>query len=152
MRQQGGSRGAAQRASPRPCPNAARSHACVADTRPRPRYAPAHLPPCLHRSPLTAPLPLPSLLTSPPPPCPLNPPSLKPVAGEDISREVSSVASKVYLAARSWRTAPAPAGPAANICRRPMVAQLGADGSATFADGSMAERVAAVIYCTGARS
>jgi hypothetical protein len=76
-------------------------------------------------------------------------------AGEDISREVATTASRVYLAARSWKN-PAWAqdtagiGPQANIFRRPMVAQLGAAGGATFTDGSSVEYIDAVIYCTGA--
>jgi hypothetical protein len=78
-------------------------------------------------------------------------------SGDDISREIATAASRVYLCARAWPPAADGSGqPAseaeARIVRRPMLSALSPDGRATFADGSASDGpVDAVVYCTGYR-
>ena len=79
-------------------------------------------------------------------------------SGEDISREIASVADAVYLSARSWQNpewakpGQSPVGPRGNLWRRPNVAQLQPDGTVKFVDGTVTEdKIDAVVYCTGYR-
>jgi len=78
-------------------------------------------------------------------------------SGEDISREVGAVANQVFLSARSWQNpewghpnAP-PFGEKRNIHRRPTIARFLGHDSVQFDDGRVAEKLDAVIYCTGYR-
>mmetsp|Transcript_9652 Transcript_9652/g.15116 ORF Transcript_9652/g.15116 Transcript_9652/m.15116 type:complete len:365 (-) Transcript_9652:248-1342(-) len=73
-------------------------------------------------------------------------------SGEDISREISTVASKVYVSAR-WPpeigNPSAPGyGPRGNIYRRHTLHYLGPN-SAHFIDGSSIEKIDSIIFCTG---
>ena len=79
-------------------------------------------------------------------------------SGEDISRDVSSVAAKVWLSARSWQNpdwgapdAP-PFGPQQNIERKVPIKRLLASGGVEFEDGSILEDVHHLLFCTGYRS
>lgn len=82
-------------------------------------------------------------------------------SGEDLCREIASVADSVFLSARSWKNsawaddaaaaASAPFGPRGNIERRGMVSALRGDGSADFEAGARAERLDAVVFATGYR-
>jgi hypothetical protein len=61
------------------------------------------------------------------------------LAGEDVCREVSEVASQVIIAARSWKNPnwasdPRPFGPKQNVSRRGMVQQLHPDGRVEFTE------------------
>ncbi|KAK3242162.1 Flavin-containing monooxygenase FMO GS-OX5 [Cymbomonas tetramitiformis] len=74
-------------------------------------------------------------------------------SGEDVAREIAERADVVHLAARSWQNpawadATEPIGPRLNVYRRPMPAQLHADGRVDFTNGVEAD-VDTVIYCTG---
>uniref|UniRef100_A0A7S0EW92 Flavin-containing monooxygenase n=1 Tax=Hanusia phi TaxID=3032 RepID=A0A7S0EW92_9CRYP len=78
-------------------------------------------------------------------------------SGEDISREVGAAANKVFLSARSWQnpewglpSAP-PFGEHRNIHRRPVVARFLGHDSVQFEDGRVADKLDAIIYCTGYR-
>ena len=56
-------------------------------------------------------------------------------AGDEICRRVADVAAKVYQCARTLTagvTAPGQVEGRANICRRPMIAELNSDGTALF--------------------
>lgn len=77
-------------------------------------------------------------------------------SGEDLCREISEVADRVLICARSWKNAAwasdgTPFGPRHNIERRGMVTRLTKDGSAEFASGAPVARVDAVVYATGYR-
>lgn len=91
-------------------------------------------------------------------------------SGEDIMRELSPVADRVYISARSWKvasgTAPldasltssdtpsfdsTPFGPRGNIERRGMVARFGPQGSAEFEQGPPVSHIDTVIFATGYR-
>ena len=65
-------------------------------------------------------------------------------SGEDISRDIATVAAQVLLSAASWQTE----GPLAGVHKRPLLTRLHPDGSAEFADGSR-EAVDAVVFATG---
>jgi len=75
-------------------------------------------------------------------------------SGEDISREVATVADRVYLSAKKWQN-PAwaqdttPFGPKGNMYRRNNLCRLDADGSVEFEGGMTADGVDVVLYCTG---
>ncbi|MEW5305259.1 MAG: hypothetical protein WDW36_007814 [Sanguina aurantia] len=78
-------------------------------------------------------------------------------SGEDISREISQVADRVILSARTWTDAQQlgpqsqPYGDRSNIYRYPNVSGLTSDGRAHFQGYSTPESVDAVVYCTGYR-
>lgn len=74
-------------------------------------------------------------------------------SGEDISRELATVAAEVHLSARSWQNpewakATEPIGPRRNLWRRANLARLHADGRVEFVDGTSVE-ADAVMFCTG---
>ena len=78
-------------------------------------------------------------------------------SGEDISREVATAASQVYLSARSWQNpdwgapdAP-PFGPQQNILRKTPIRRLLANGGVEFVDGSRLDEVDHLLFCTGYR-
>ena len=70
--------------------------------------------------------------------------------GLEIAHQVADVAQHVYHSARTWGDAAlgAPA-PRPNLERLPMLARLGADGSAHFTGGRAVGQLDAVVYCTG---
>eukprot|EP00793_Prasinoderma_coloniale_P001785 PRCOL_00003591-RA len=79
-------------------------------------------------------------------------------SGEDIAREVASVAECVHLSARSWKQLlpgfvpspdDAPIGAHKNVYRRGDVVALHADGSVDFECGARAPRADIVLMCTG---
>ena len=78
-------------------------------------------------------------------------------SGEDISRDISSVASAVYLSARSWQNAEWGSpdakffGPRADIIRKRPIRRLLADGAVEFDDGSVVKHVDHLLFCTGYR-
>ena len=61
------------------------------------------------------------------------------------------MAERVYHSARTWGGDLSHPPPLPNMERLPMLAALGADGSARFVDGSTVKAVHAVLYCTGYR-
>ncbi|GAX79854.1 hypothetical protein CEUSTIGMA_g7294.t1 [Chlamydomonas eustigma] len=78
-------------------------------------------------------------------------------SGEDISREVASVASQVHVCARSWKQLGlseaeliAPYGPRRNIHRHPDPIEITQEGNVVFSDGSHLDgELHTIIYCTG---
>jgi hypothetical protein len=77
-------------------------------------------------------------------------------SGEDISREVASVASQVHVCARSWKGGVAdadgtkPYGKRSNIFRHAVPCELSEEGGVLFPDGTrLAGPVHSIIYCTG---
>lgn len=77
-------------------------------------------------------------------------------SGEDLCREIASVAGRVLICARSWKNAAwgsdsAPFGPRGNIERRGMVCRLLPGSGAEFESGAAVEKLDAIVYATGAR-
>ncbi|GBG76247.1 hypothetical protein CBR_g21995 [Chara braunii] len=78
------------------------------------------------------------------------------LSGEDISKEVASVAAEVYLSARSLDSlaiakGPRPIAGRANLYLRPEVERVTPDGHVAFADKSEVKKVDVIIHCTGYR-
>jgi len=77
-------------------------------------------------------------------------------SGEDMSREIASVADVVFLSARAWQN-PEWAnsiegfGARSNIYRKPNVIKFSLDGSVEFEDGSITPAIDVCLYCTGYR-
>lgn len=74
-------------------------------------------------------------------------------SGEDISREISTVADTVYLSARSWQNpdwanSTEGIGARGNIFRKPNVKEFKSDGSVIFENGTSLE-CDVCMYCTG---
>ena len=77
-------------------------------------------------------------------------------SGEDISREIASVADRVLLSARAWQnpewaTSTEGIGARGNIYRKPNVMSFSSDGAVEFEDGSIETDVDICMYCTGYR-
>ncbi|GAX79852.1 hypothetical protein CEUSTIGMA_g7292.t1 [Chlamydomonas eustigma] len=77
-------------------------------------------------------------------------------SGEDISREVASVASQVHVCARSWKRGVADIGPSTpyglrtNMYRHTVPSELTQEGEVLFPDGTKLPcPVHSIIFCTG---
>lgn len=70
-------------------------------------------------------------------------------SGDEIARQIASVATEVVHCARTWVSA-AGVGKPENLSRSVMVTQLTADGRAIF-QGGHEWRPEAIVYCTGYR-
>eukprot|EP00850_Spirogloea_muscicola_P008224 SM000043S15852 [mRNA] locus=s43:559638:561139:+ [translate_table: standard] len=74
-------------------------------------------------------------------------------SGEDISREVATLAREVHICSRHWLPRDTAATPhllesPTNLWRRPMVTCASADGTVTFGDGHCTH-ADVILHCTG---
>lgn len=72
-------------------------------------------------------------------------------AGVELAGQVADVAGRVFHSARTWAEADVSKQMRPNVERVPMLTELHADGSASFAGGQRIGGIDAVIYCTGYR-
>lgn len=75
-------------------------------------------------------------------------------SGEDLSREIASVADAVYLSARTWQNpdwakSTEGIGARGNVFRKPNVKRFEVSGGVEFEDGSVVTDIDACMYCTG---
>ncbi|KAK9808000.1 hypothetical protein WJX73_002005 [Symbiochloris irregularis] len=68
-------------------------------------------------------------------------------SGDEIARQIASVATQVIQCARSWASGPNVVLPP-NLTRSPMVARLTKDGRSIFEDGKEWQPDS-IVYCTG---